>query len=265
MDNLNLKGVITTPSSPVKDIETGEYLPAHVFETYGFETCGDDISCTKDTIQPADRATALPEWVGVSFEKSPPINNSVDNTRYHDTAPYENKRIRGNLVHLLLEKLPPIRKAGYSDEILLAEATALCLESSPYIPLEDINDIFKEVMRTFNILEENNIFLEKNCLREINLTQVNSRLNSPLRKTADCLLLEANSITILDYKTGLPEQNTNSIPEKFIRQLSFYASMIREIFPKKGYPERKISCGIVWTQIPRIDMIDEGKLHEIKK
>jgi hypothetical protein len=56
-----------------------------------------------------------------------------------------------------------------------------------------------------------------------------------------------------------------SSPEKFIRQLSFYASMIREIFPKKGYPERKISCGIVWTQIPRIDMIDEGKLHEIKK
>ncbi len=64
----------------------------------------------------------------------------------------------------------------------------------------------------------------------------------------DRIAVLEDEILILDYKTNRPPpENISDVPEIYIRQMTAYASALRQMFPGK-----RIRCALLWTDVPRL-------------
>jgi len=66
------------------------------------------------------------------------------------------------------------------------------------------------------------------------------------------LMVGDDEVLLADFKTGTPPEDEDSIPERYIRQMAVYADILRQI-----YPDKTITCWLVWTQTARISALDE--------
>tara|TARA_Y100001960_G_C14615357_1_gene797924 strand:+ start:154 stop:639 length:486 start_codon:yes stop_codon:yes gene_type:complete len=62
----------------------------------------------------------------------------------------------------------------------------------------------------------------------------------------DRLVITDDAVTIVDYKTGriMPE-SVEQTPIAYLRQLAAYREVLQAI-----YPERAVTCALLWTDIP---------------
>ena len=68
----------------------------------------------------------------------------------------------------------------------------------------------------------------------------------------DRLTVSQDEVLLVDFKTGTPPADEDSLPDRYIRQMAVYADILRQI-----YPDKAITCWLVWTQTAQISALDE--------
>ena len=72
----------------------------------------------------------------------------------------------------------------------------------------------------------------------------------------DRLIVEETRIAFVDFKsTRAPPAKPDGTPDAFLAQLAAYRDALREI-----YPEKSVEAHILWTAIPRLDQLDDGRM-----
>ncbi|TMM49723.1 double-strand break repair helicase AddA [Qipengyuania marisflavi] len=159
---------------------------------------------------------------------------------------------RGVLIHALLERLPAVptgdraarakdwlaRQAGDLDESTRSEMAerALAVLSDP-----DFAAIFGP-----------------EALAEVPLAA--SFDGHVVAGTADRLLVTADSVTVVDFKTARrPPADADGIPESTLRQMAAYIAALEVI-----YPERAVSAAVLYTQTPQLIALPQAIIDRYK-
>ncbi len=72
----------------------------------------------------------------------------------------------------------------------------------------------------------------------------------------DRLLVEADTVTILDYKSDRPApRSAAAVPPVYLRQMAAYRALLRRI-----YPGLRVHCLLLWTEVPLAIALDDGAL-----
>jgi ATP-dependent helicase/nuclease subunit A len=72
----------------------------------------------------------------------------------------------------------------------------------------------------------------------------------------DRLAVGDDEVLIVDYKSDRePPGEPDQVPVAYLRQMAAYRALLRQI-----YPGRAVRCGLLWTQGPRLMMLDEALL-----
>jgi len=153
---------------------------------------------------------------------------------------------RGLLIHRLLESLPGI-------EFTRRENVARSWLARPAHGLSDRQQeiILQETLDVLQHPEFAAIF-GPGSRAEVPLTGLlGSRIMSG---QIDRLLIGEDEILIIDYKTNRPSPHELvDVPPVYFRQMGIYRDAL-----KKMYPEKRIKCGLLWTDGPHLMVLPEG-------
>jgi ATP-dependent helicase/nuclease subunit A len=214
---------------------------------------GDGIMVTADQtadIKPEDDKTItkethpIPPWLSATApeEEAPPrpLTPSSFGGDYTGLSPSGQARqqamLRGSLTHRLLEILPGLDGDG--------QRRAIARIAAPYIPRHlDAETCQRAAQETLTLINND---------RLAGLFGAGSRAEVPLSGLVgghvvsgiiDRMVVTDATITIVDFKTGAPPKGNDDIPQHYIRQLSLYAQVLRQI-----WPERDIVAGLIYTE-----------------
>ncbi|MCU0829586.1 MAG: UvrD-helicase domain-containing protein [Tabrizicola sp.] len=153
----------------------------------------------------------------------------------HDSD--EAKR-RGTLLHLLLERLPGLRRDDWA-------AHALGLVGDP----DRAPVLLAEAQRVLDDPALARLFAP-DTLAEVAVS--GDWRGARLLGSVDRLLIAPDRILVVDYKsnTVIPDR-PDQVPEGILRQLGAYAHLLAQ-----AYPDRRIETAILWTRAPRLMPID---------
>jgi ATP-dependent helicase/nuclease subunit A len=162
-------------------------------------------------------------------------------------------RMRGDLIHLLLQRLPPIpadRRAaagaalagtvgnGLGDvERAAAVATAIDLMAAP------------EWASLFGADARTEVDVAGKIRAGGKVLEVSGRI--------DRLVIQPERITVLDYKTGRPPARLSDVPTGHLRQMAAYRALTQDL-----YPDRIVEAAILWTAVPAIAILDDAAMDE---
>ncbi|WP_333829546.1 double-strand break repair helicase AddA [Pararhodobacter sp.] len=145
---------------------------------------------------------------------------------------------RGEMIHLLLEHLPALppeqREAAGRRHL------------APFGAVPDELEIcLTEALALFST-EGMAPFLTPDVLAEVSLSgEWNGRR---MLGTIDRLLITAESVTALDFKTNrVVPADPAQVPEGLLRQMGAYAHLLQAL-----YPDRRVETALVWTATQRI-------------
>jgi ATP-dependent helicase/nuclease subunit A len=149
------------------------------------------------------------------------------------------------LTHKLLQFLPEIPRETWQS------AGEVFLDRNA----KDTSDSFRQSILTecLRILSDP-VFAEifgPHSLAEVPLTGLLGH-NRILSGQIDRLVILPNKILIVDFKTNRPSPlNPSDIPAIYLRQMASYRAAIARI-----YRDREILCGLLWTDEPRLVLLD---------
>ena len=158
--------------------------------------------------------------------------------------------LRGNLIHKLLEILPdvaPDKRRSSAETILASYANV------------DREQIIDEVFAVLEHPEFAPIFAP-GSRAEISLAGTASGLPQHLYLNAqiDRISVTDTEVFIVDYKSNRPPpKSLDGVAQIYWGQMAAYRELAREI-----YPDRKIICALLWTDGPRLMILDEKGLGE---
>ena len=147
---------------------------------------------------------------------------------------------RGVLIHALLERLPAVpegdRQARAADwlarqapELLEADRTEMLARALAVLAEPDFADIFGP-----------------QALAEVPLAATVA--GHVIAGTADRLLIAADTVTVLDFKTARrPPGALADVPEATLRQMAAYVAAIEAIYPGKA-----VRAVLLYTQTPQL-------------
>jgi ATP-dependent helicase/nuclease subunit A len=160
----------------------------------------------------------------------------------------ETARLRGDAIHMLLEWLPEL-----APEARAAQAEAWLAAGFPALP---------EAVRAGCVAEAQAAlahpdaapFLGAEALAEAGLTAL---LPGGARMTGrvDRLLVGADSVRLLDWKTGPAPASPAETPESYLRQMAAYREALRALHPGKA-----IEAALFWTGETRFDPLPDAAL-----
>ena len=155
---------------------------------------------------------------------------------------------RGRIVHRLLQTLPgqPAERREALLVRMLADP-ALALDADAQRALAD------EIRRTLDAPQLAGLF-GPNSRAEVPLAGVIG--DQAVFGQIDRLAVSAAEVLIVDYKSDRePPLEPDEVPVAYVRQMAAYRALLREI-----YPGRAVRCALLWTQGPRLMMLDENAL-----
>ena len=162
----------------------------------------------------------------------------------------ESRFLRGNLIHKLLEILPDVaaeNRHSAAENIL-----------SSYSDI-DADQIMDEVFAVLDTPEFAPIFAP-GSRAEISLAGTASGLPPHLYLNAqiDRISVTETEVFIVDYKSNRPPPQTlDGVAQIYWGQMAAYRELAREV-----YPGRKVICALLWTDGPRLMVLDEKGLDE---
>lgn len=202
---------------------------------------------TDSSANPAPARRVLPTWAltAVGPEPRPPRplapssaggEQGADPPLAQEVARHAARR--GVLIHSLLERLPDI-----APDLREGAARAWLSRQAADLPTDQREELIGSVMGVLNIPEFAAIFSPA-ALAEVPLAAlVNGQV---IAGTADRLLITAEAVTVIDFKTTRrPPGGLSGIPRATLRQMSAYAAALTEI-----YPSRAIEVAVLYTQTP---------------
>lgn len=173
------------------------------------------------------------------------IENVNDKNRFH----------RGNIIHHLMQWLPTLPL-----ETRQKAARKYLSKSYFQIPTEIINKI---LIQTQKILQDENLsdLFSSTGIAEVPISGVVSGsdgLKRVISGQIDRLLILKRSITVVDYKTDWnPPKLPKAVDPAYLRQMSAYQTLLKD-----AYPDRTISCYLLWTETPHLMEIPHKLLEK---
>jgi ATP-dependent helicase/nuclease subunit A len=155
---------------------------------------------------------------------------------------------RGLIIHRLLQHLPDMA-SGQRE----AAAKAFLSQTGRDLSPQEQNSILKEV---FGVLEtpEFAALFGPGSRAEVPLTGIIG--TQVVSAQIDRLLIEDESVTIIDYKTNRrPPKKIDVVPALYLGQLASYRAAMRLI-----YPEKNVCCLLLWTDGPIIMNVPDAVL-----
>lgn len=160
---------------------------------------------------------------------------------------------RGDLIHLLLERLPEIPVADRRD----AAARLLARE-------RDLSDDQRaEMIRAaFGVLEDDRFaaVFGPGSRAEIALTGGAEALRPGVvvNGRIDRLVVTPERVLVVDYKTNrpAPDRIENADPA-YVTQMATYVAVLKRL-----YPDRPVEAALVWTDGPKLMPVPQGLMDE---
>jgi ATP-dependent helicase/nuclease subunit A len=203
-----------------------------------------------------DREPALPDWwskpAPLSIPKRPPLRPSglIDAADELETMADGNEtaeaRLRGSLIHVLLERLPALPSPMKQGAAQTAGNSFLQSRNvAPDLAASILKDVLAVVEAPdFAFLFGKHSRAEAAIAGAIRFADGSQRF---VRGRIDRLAVGPKRILCVDYKTGRPR----ALPDKaMLFQLALYRALLMQI-----YPGRRIDAGILWTSLPKLRII----------
>lgn len=157
---------------------------------------------------------------------------------------------RGRLIHKLLEILP--ETAVDNREISIER---YLMQDAHELTDAQVEEIKSEVLEIFNNPMLDGLF-GANSRSEVPI--VGQIGDFTLSGQVDRLAIRGEDVLIIDYKTNRPPaRSPEMIPKVYQRQMAAYKAVLKEI-----YPDKRIKCFLLWTDIAELMEIPEGLLNK---
>jgi len=213
---------------------------------------------------PKKAAKPIPDWASTpaaneGFDRrhvtpshllAPPPHSDMP-VRSPLTHTLETRFKRGNFIHKLLEILPEFEREKRAD------IAAKMLFGYKELSEEERAQITNEVFAVMDAPEFADIFAP-GSRAEISLAGSAKGLpkNLYLNAQIDRISVTADKVFIVDYKSNRPPPKTqDGVADIYWGQMAAYRELAREI-----YPSHKIVCALLWTDGPRIMVLDDDRL-----
>ena len=163
------------------------------------------------------------------------------------TNPGDPALLRGRVLHRLLEVLPDL-PPGDRERAGMLLATRACLGDSGLA-----RALVDEVLLLMSDPDFAPCFGPgaRAEVPVIGRLTMQGRPDSAVSGRVDRLVVTGTSVLVLDFKTDRTPPAT--VPETYVAQLAIYAALLRQVFP--GH---EVKTGVIWTALPRLDVIDAG-------
>ena len=200
----------------------------------------------KDRTQIPVSAAMRPPW----FERPAPTQRPdirplrpsdlgpLDDIAQHGVASEGQARLRGQLIHQLLDILPNAPKERHAQ--LLKQFWS---GREQQIEANQIAQINAEIETLLALPELAPLFAEE-ALSEVPL--VGMVQNRPVSAQLDRLRILEDQILLADFKTGQIPKN-DVPPDDYIRQMALYADLLGQL-----YPDKAVHTVLVWTRGPLV-------------
>lgn len=193
----------------------------------------------------------LPHWL-----TSPPALESLPKLLRPSEGREEEKAVsspfgafgtqRGILIHKLLDILPPIEES-------LREAAAHRFLEKESAPEDFVEEMIKNVQNVFKAYPD--LF---GPLSQGEVPVIGKLGDSFLSGQIDRLIMNEDHIFIIDYKShGTVPYKVDDTPSLYLKQMAIYQAALSQI-----YPSKIILCGLLWTQLPRLDLLPDALLKK---
>jgi ATP-dependent helicase/nuclease subunit A len=185
----------------------------------------------------------LPQWLQtLPFPESPPKTlrpSENDEDDYHPSRFGAFGRERGVLIHKLLEILPltePVNRLKAALHYLKNEGISLEIAQEMALSAQKVIDTYPDL---FGPLSQGEV-------------PVMGYLGGALLSgQIDRIVIEGNTVLIIDFKThGVVPASFSEVPKTYFRQMELYRTALSQI-----YPDKSITCALLWTDIPRLDVL----------
>jgi ATP-dependent helicase/nuclease subunit A len=154
------------------------------------------------------------------------------------------RRRYGTLVHRLLELLPALRPADrpaavdrflarFASDLEPSERDRLRADVTGLLERPDLAPLFAP-----------GALVEQAIVGLVGDVPVSGQI--------DRLLVSPDEVVAIDFKTG---RRPATPPEGYLRQMALYRALLVQRFP-----DRKIRCGLLWTEAATVDWLDEARL-----
>jgi ATP-dependent helicase/nuclease subunit A len=165
-------------------------------------------------------------------------------------------RLRGSLVHALLERLPGVERARRE-----AAAHAFVHARAPRLPGERRADIVADALRVLDHPDLADAFApgsraEVPIAGRVHLPGLPDA--APVSGQIDRLVVTDDEVLVLDFKTSSRAPDPDAaLPRPYVLQLALYRALLAEI-----YPGRTIRAFLVWTAGPLVREVSADRLDD---
>ncbi len=167
----------------------------------------------------------------------------------------QNRFLRGNIIHKLLENVPKIDK----DQQNIAIDRYLQRFTDQF-DSKTLSEIKAEVVKIMQDIRFSKLF-SSNAQSEVSIVGKIEHLGRQklISGQIDRLYIQDNKILILDYKSNRPPPNkVELVSKQYLGQMAAYRAILRQT-----YPDHKIEAALLWTYNSHLMRIDDAKLDSI--
>jgi ATP-dependent helicase/nuclease subunit A len=199
----------------------------------------------------AAEITAPPPWLHRMATPEVPASQSLrpsdtDEATLHrirTNAPsdqHDRARLRGTLVHRLLQSLPDLPRDRRRDTAL----SYLARNANDWSGAER-DALAAQVMALLDDARFAPVFAAGSRAEVAIAGRLTTRRGDPVLVSGqiDRLVVTPDEILVVDYKTGHAPPNVAGVPPAYIRQLALYRAVLASL-----YPELPVKAALLWTE-----------------
>jgi ATP-dependent helicase/nuclease subunit A len=211
----------------------------------------------------APAAPSLPDWlhqpITADLPRPPPLRPSriadaAEPPPLRETAAAKiNARLRGDLIHHLLQHLPDVA----ADR---RPAIARALAQARFPGLADAA-ASEAIASTLALMADPRLAIlftgEARAEADIAGRVTIGGQDLDVAGRMDRLAITPDRVMLVDYKTGRPPRDPGDVPASHLAQLAVYDALLRDL-----YPGRSIDAAIVWTALPAVVILPPSRLAQ---
>ena len=217
--------------------------------------------------EPPTQSPDVPAWARIPAARGPSAVKKISPSQLRPLAPAASKtqeekpdekptggldaRVFGTHVHALLEKLPSLPRdareaaaqtymARFHAGVSAADCEAICAAALGVLEHPDMAPVFAAPARAEIAL--------------VGQLALHDGQKLTLSGRVDRYIENEDEIMLIDFKTGTPDAS-GDIGPALMMQMAVYRDLVA-----RAKPDKKITCGIVWTQIARLDQLAASDL-----
>jgi ATP-dependent helicase/nuclease subunit A len=215
----------------------------------------EDIAAAAPTVEPVE---AQPGWIARPAPAEPAVPNPIRPSEI-GAAPATASPLgagagrfrRGTVVHALLARLPEVARERRRDIALrFAAAQGYCDAAG--------EELVREILAVLDHPEFAPIFGPMSRAEAtIHAMRPDLGLKAPITGRIDRLAVTPDAVLILDFKTNRPAPHRlEDIAPTYLDQMALYRAAAQAVFPG-----RRIVCGLVFTDGPRLICLPDALLR----